>query len=283
MRVSEWHMDTAADQAGYRIHRIAARGEWAYPEHTHRGFCELVCATRGRFRHVINGRLRMHEAGETILIRAGDRHRLDGRGFTYVNVMFQPDWLIRLDAYVQGGGRVAGLLTAPDAPVACVPAGRRREWESALDRLLAQPASARGRGLFVRFLLDSMIEGLAPLAAAPGPPEMPEWLRDAIQWADRAGAPVPSVRDMARRCCRCHEHVTRVFRRHFQTTPAAYLAGLRVDRAAAMLVTTNAKLSEVARATGFENEGYFYRRFRRRHGMTPLAYRRAFGPRSIQA
>ena len=49
-----------------------------------------------------------------------------------------------------------------------------------------------------------------------------------------------------------------------------------------MLITTNHKLFQVCQEAGFDNESYFFRLFRKLKRMSPMEYRRAYAPRSIQ-
>ena len=112
--------------------------------------------------------------------------------------------------------------------------------------------------------------------------ELPPWLRELLLWLGEHRDDHPTLSDLVRRSCRCHEHFTREFSRHMGTTPSRYLADLKIDRAAEMLVTTNHKLLEICHASGFENESYFFRLFRRRKGCSPRAYRMTFGGHGLQ-
>jgi len=57
------------------------------------------------------------------------------------------------------------------------------------------------------------------------------------------------------------------------TSPAAYLAGWRMDLAAQRLRETDARVGEVAKAVGYESEFAFSRAFSRAHGVPPQRYR----------
>jgi AraC family cel operon transcriptional repressor len=268
--------------SGFRIHKIAGGASWSYPEHRHNGYCELVCATKGEFRHRINGRESVQRAGEIILIREADLHELSGSRFSYVNVMFEQAWLGRLEHFMEAPGTAEALLGADIAPRAMVPAQEREMIDQSLEVLLSNSSNLGGRPLFARFLLTVVTQYLAPLQDRVFSTELPEWLRELLVWLTSQREHYPPLSDVVRRSCRCHEHFTREFSRHMGITPSHYLAGLKIDRAAEMLVTTNHKMLEVCHAAGFENESYFFRLFRCRKGMSPLAYRRTYGSRGIQ-
>jgi AraC-like DNA-binding protein len=279
---SEWCADDNSSRSGFKIHKIVGRNGWSFHEHAHRGFCEFVCATEGRFRHAINGQAFLQEEGDLVLVRETDWHELGGRDFVYVNVMFTTDWLLRLESFVQFAGLAERLLRGECAPRAAIPANKRAEWAGMLEQLLANGSTSHGRRLFARFLLSMVVDRLAPVDDLNLPANVPDWLRRAIDWLGENRGRVPDVAELVKHGGRSHEHFTRQFTRHLGVSPSRYLADLRVDRAADLLATTNYKLLDICHAVGFENEGYFYRSFRQRKGVTPLAFRRAHGSRSIQ-
>jgi AraC family transcriptional regulator len=74
-------------------------------------------------------------------------------------------------------------------------------------------------------------------------------------------------------------HLARTFRRHFRCTAGQYVRRLRVEHAAGLLAQTDRPLAEIALDAGFADQSHFATTFRRQIGLTPLAYRRAFGRR----
>jgi AraC family transcriptional regulator len=68
-------------------------------------------------------------------------------------------------------------------------------------------------------------------------------------------------------------HLHRVFSAVAGETPKQFTLRLRLGRAAAMLLTTQDSVLNVALACGFQSHEVFCRAFRKRFGMTPSAYR----------
>jgi len=77
-------------------------------------------------------------------------------------------------------------------------------------------------------------------------------------------------------------HLHRAFRVMVGETPKQYTLRLRLDRAAARLVSTNDSVLDVALGTGFNSHEVFTRAFRRRYGTTPIAYRASFAAASMR-
>ena len=68
-------------------------------------------------------------------------------------------------------------------------------------------------------------------------------------------------------------HFTREFRAAFGETPRAYLLTRRLERAAALLRSTDWPVQEVCWAVGLSSVGSFTTTFKRSFGMTPTAWR----------
>ena len=91
------------------------------------------------------------------------------------------------------------------------------------------------------------------------------------------------VDDLARAAGLSRAHFSREFRRAFGESPHGYLLTRRLERAAAMLRTTNRSVAEICFGVGLQSVGSFTTSFTRHYGMSPTAYRERFPPASTQA
>jgi AraC-like DNA-binding protein len=91
------------------------------------------------------------------------------------------------------------------------------------------------------------------------------------------------VGDLAQAAGLSRAHFSREFRRAFGESPHAYLLTRRLERAAALLRTTDRSVAEVCFAVGLQSVGSFTTSFTRTYGMSPTAYRETFPPASTQA
>ncbi len=96
--------------------------------------------------------------------------------------------------------------------------------------------------------------------------------------ADRRYAEPLGVADLARAAGLSPAHFSREFRRAFGEPPHRYLLTRRLERAAALLRTTDWSVAEVCVAVGLRSVGSFTSSFSRVMGSTPTAYRAAHAP-----
>ncbi|MBI3747374.1 MAG: helix-turn-helix transcriptional regulator [Chloroflexi bacterium] len=73
------------------------------------------------------------------------------------------------------------------------------------------------------------------------------------------------------------------FRRAFGESPHVYLLTRRLERAAALLRTTDYTVADICMAVGLSSVGSFTTSFRRMYGQTPTAYRAGGPPASLLA
>jgi AraC-like DNA-binding protein len=101
--------------------------------------------------------------------------------------------------------------------------------------------------------------------------------------ADARYAEPLRVEDLARAARLSRAHFSAEFRRAFGVSPHAYLLTRRLERAAAMLRTTDRSVIEICLAVGLRSLGSFTTSFTRTYGISPTAYRAAFPPAAAHA
>ena len=92
-----------------------------------------------------------------------------------------------------------------------------------------------------------------------------------------------TVDDLAGAAGLSRAHFSREFRRAFGESPHAYLLTRRLERAAALLRTTDQSVAEVCLSVGLTSIGSFTTSFTRTFGASPTAYRAAYPPAAHQA
>jgi AraC-like DNA-binding protein len=101
--------------------------------------------------------------------------------------------------------------------------------------------------------------------------------------ADARYAEPLDVDDMARAAGLSRAHFSREFRRAFGESPHAYLLTRRLERAAALLRSTDRSVAEVCFSVGLQSVGSFTSSFKASFGVSPTAYRASFPPAADHA
>ena len=91
------------------------------------------------------------------------------------------------------------------------------------------------------------------------------------------------VDDMAHAAGLSRAHFSREFRRAFGESPHQYLLTRRLERAAALLRTTDQSVAEICLSVGMTSIGSFTTSFTRTFGKSPTVYRAEFPPASHMA
>jgi AraC family cel operon transcriptional repressor len=256
-------------------------GSYRFPEHRHHGFSELVVLVQGHLVHSMNGEELPHPQDAVVLVRDGVLHALTGEQCVFVNLVL-PDELERsIGAYL---GREP--LFDPDRLVYLVSPGVAQELARRLFHLGDRPEQSV-RQLAYLSLLSWLLQDIELHRSRSGDrtpgrtatetgTSAPGWLMSALDWFLSNSETLPSVREFVRKTGYSAQHVHQQVKRHFGTTPSAWLADYRLARAEHLLATTNLRLLEIVRRCGLSSSSYFHRLFREAYGTTPAAYRRRY-------
>lgn len=91
------------------------------------------------------------------------------------------------------------------------------------------------------------------------------------------------VDDLAASAGLSRAHFSREFKRAFGEAPHAYLLTRRLERAAALLRTTDRSVADICLSVGLQSIGSFTTSFGRTYGRSPTAYRADHPPASRAA
>jgi AraC-like DNA-binding protein len=122
----------------------------------------------------------------------------------------------------------------------------------------------------------------AILGAMSGLPPARHLLR-AKDLADARYFEALTVAGLARAAGLSRAHFSQEFQRAFGESPHAYLLTRRLERAAALLRTTDRKVADICMSVGLQSVGSFTTSFTRTYGRSPTVYRAAFPPAATYA
>lgn len=174
----------------------------------------------------------------------------------------------------EGGGRWLHLTPDALAAVAAMRDELRDEWQTR-----TTGGTWLSRALFVRLLIYlsrryAETQPTSTIKAGPAPGGHEATVAAAVRFLDEHFAEPLRVERVAASVFLSPDHFTKVFAGAMGRTPSDYLRHLRLERAKALLRTTDTPVSEVALLSGFGEPAYFTRAFRAATGLTPRQFRR---------
>ena len=120
----------------------------------------------------------------------------------------------------------------------------------------------------------ALLEILSALSGTPIPTPS-DSLAPALERLARHSEPLPSVGELAALCHMSEVWFRRRFREAHGATPSEYRAALRLSRARSYLEYGEISVQEISDVLGYATASHFIKEFKRRYGLSPLAYRKA--------
>ena len=130
---------------------------------------------------------------------------------------------------------------------------------------------------------STLLEGESEAIGSNAPPshgilrpgDLTAWqARRAVEYIENHLGLKIEVRDMADLVTLSLSHFSRAFKQSLGSSPMAYVAARRAERAKLMMTSTRERLTHIALACGFADQSHFTRSFRRVVGMSPARWRR---------
>ena len=153
---------------------------------------------------------------------------------------------------------------------------------------MTEPGVSRGRAeevgrllLFVSNLADEV--GARLLAVRKGKPEPHLAVTDGIRLMEEDLRRDWTLPELARRLGVDKSYLVRLFRAHTGSPPMQFLARVRAERAAVLLLRTARDVSTIGDQVGWGDPNYFARRFKAHFGVSATKYREKFAPRPAAA
>ncbi|MFZ4779089.1 MAG: AraC family transcriptional regulator [Terrimicrobiaceae bacterium] len=241
--------------------------------HTH-DFHEVFLITSGSGIHHINSSKVELSAGHLVAILPKDRHQFSshrGEELAILNVAIPSPWWKQFHLlmgsslpqnWFRSGSPAGHVLLGPKA---------MRNIQTSFEQLASRDnlppsdlveALLRVAGLF--------LPEDRPAALLP-PPWLEQWKHTMMNAGESVSEPLPYWQKQSGRS---PEHLARSCRTFYQCTPTDLLNHARIERAKALLGSTDDKVISIGFACGFGNLSNFYRNFLARTGVTPTGWRR---------
>jgi AraC family transcriptional regulator len=241
--------------------RIALVPDREVPEHTHEN-AHFVFVVSGTYVTEARNRPGLCGAGSVIFNPAGtthrDRFRTDRGRFFAISVSTE------IAARIEAAQPVAASLTSLDVAALVQQARHELQRPSQFSDLILEGLGLQLAGTVARWMTHSDRRA-------------PRWLLDARDSIHDRCTSKLTIQQLAAEA-RVHPiHLARAFRQYFDCAPGEYLRRCRIEKVRQLLATSELPLADLALEAGFADQSQLTNAFRRATGMTPGAFRRAFG------
>jgi AraC-like DNA-binding protein len=85
-----------------------------------------------------------------------------------------------------------------------------------------------------------------------------------------------SIQELAEHFGYNAEYFSRKFKKDLGTSPKKYIFSVQIEKAKALLCTTDLKLKEIASSVGIEDDKMFFKKFKKYECITPTQYKKIF-------
>jgi AraC family L-rhamnose operon transcriptional activator RhaR len=284
--------------APFAIYRHQVDGDHFHGRHDH-DFIELVMISGGRgWQTTPYGNLPLRR-GSLFVLHPGVWHAYVDCEELLVNVCaidcrlfdFELGWLRDNPAiaYILWGSAIT--LDNPRMTLHCLPPQGVSRCSRAFYTLQESESKTTSQarveqiGLMTTFLAEMAdcvslnmpipVSGAAPAVARAETPHNDVVKRTMLMFSENL-ARSWSIRELSGSFGLSTPHYIRLFKREMGESPLSYLSGMRARRAAELLMYGESSVAQVGIDVGWEDPGYFSRRFRQYFGSSPRAYRRAY-------
>ena len=126
--------------------------------------------------------------------------------------------------------------------------------------------------------LTMLCQTLLDRCVKPAAQAIPAYIQEIRRHLEHDYAERITLASLSERFFLSPTYIQKQFKRYTGSSPAKYLNDVRISRAKILLRSTISPVASVAEAVGYPDANYFDHVFRISEGMSPLQYRRMWGP-----
>ena len=244
--------------------------------HTHT-FYELFMIIEGEIVHEVNGQLQQLKKGNVVFVRDSDIHRLQPpkNVCKWVNVHFSKNTFKSLVHFLGHPDLEKTLLAPTESPVIQLPDTQATH---CIKKLSLMHNISQKNNYF--FKLEVRKQLLYIFSTFFVKTDKRYFLPD---WLDTLCAKMREFENCSVGTSRMYElnprsksHLIKSMQQYLNTTVSNFVNEQRLHFATDFLVNSNEPIIDIALDCGFNSINYFYRLFKKVHGISPKAYREKF-------
>ena len=160
-----------------------------------------------------------------------------------------------------------------------LPMGKSKEFEAVFEKMLLEytmkrPAFEDACASYLLQLLVLISRRHAPMESGVQKEQAQKIEQVLMKMYDSLEKEL-SITELAKSCYMSVGHFCHLFKNVVGISPHGYMAYLRIEKAKDLLANTDRSVAEISAATGFSDQNYFSRYFKKRTGYSPSEYRKS--------
>ena len=258
----------------------------AYPRHRHE-FWEVVIVTQGSGTMLFESRTLSIRVGDVFVIARDQIHAFEQtHSLDLVNIVFDPDYIGSVHPLLEDWMSLHALFAVGprwkpgEVPGECLHLGST-EYVRCLDLVHRMEAELENQGEEARvaafayfLLLITMLRRHCKPWAPAGSAAPVARINRAVQYIEKNFAERITLDELAASCHVSRRHFFRLFEQAVGVAPMEYIKKVRLQKAAEMLLTSDANVTEVAFACGFNDSNYFSTLYHKEFSVSPSRFKR---------
>lgn len=243
--------------------------------HTH-NFCEFSLMVKGSIYHIINDYTYPINEGMLTFVRCDDKHfyrKIDNSDLAFYNIGIPNDILnIILRYYHIEKNTLFSYLRIPDAHLS------HEDYiilKKKIIKFMELPYGEEHGLLFLNIMGDVIYHIISAIKSNQNiiPKDTaPPWFSNMLMKIEEPENFIIGIEKIKELSPYTFEHISRCFKKYLNCTPTQYINRLRIDHAAQMLKDEKFTILDACFSSGFNNEGYFYKQFKKYYSITPLEF-----------
>ncbi|MGL1890294.1 MAG: AraC family transcriptional regulator [Spirochaetaceae bacterium] len=236
-------------------------------------FYEIFYVTEGKATHWCNNASSLIKKGSLIFIRPGDIHQYmdTSPNFSFYNLVFSVDTAIKLFSLYDSELISDNIVNSHLSPEVTLNPKEADILSSKFDKDI-ETTDIKTRSFFNVELLTSLL----PMFITSHQYKkdiLPNWFQELLELIDVDKNYTKGLTYIYSLATRSKEHVSRSFKKYFDTTPTDYINEKKLIYASNLLRQTNIEIIDIGDMAGFNSHSHFYHLFKKKFTNSPKQYR----------
>lgn len=240
-------------------------------------YYEFFLTISGNAVQIINGKKQLLPEHSLVLVRPGDVHTYIREGeFSFVNLTFTCETMEMLKNYF--GNPLKNILNSEMPPFVIL---QRDSFSAIFEKLnslnTVTPDDKDKATIKMKFVLTEMLSYLVESDSTKSKTAIPTWLTLLTATAKKAENINMTLTEMSQFSQKSREHISRAFKKYYGITVTEFMNEQKLNYSANLLLNTNLPVIDICYECGFQNLGWFYRKFKDKFSITPAQFRKKAG------